>query len=226
MSDQESAYGDSFWDRGLSAPSYTRPPEYRGFRVPDVLLSGDHGRIAAWRHDQSVRRTTQRRPDLLHPSAALDDLEVRDAVPGDAGELFTLQRACWVQEQQDNPALPIAALTETFADLQRWLATDTVLVVRASGRLVGAVRARLHPGPDGDTWDIGRLMVAPDLQGRGLGRALLERIEARAPESAVVLELFTGSGSLRNQKMYKKAGYRLRGEVEPGTVALTKRRRP
>jgi tRNA (guanine37-N1)-methyltransferase len=226
MGNADSLTEESHADGLLEYPVYTKPASWRGLDVPDVLLSGDHGRIAAWRHDQSVRRTTQRRPDLLHPSAALDDLEVRDAVPGDAGELFTLQRACWVQEQQDNPAVPIAALTETFADLQRWLATDTVLVVRASGRLVGAVRARLHPGPDGDTWDIGRLMVAPDLQGRGLGRALLERIEARAPESAVVLELFTGSGSLRNQKMYKKAGYRLRGEVEPGTVALTKRRRP
>ena len=44
MSDHESAFGDSFWERGLSAPSYTRPPEYRGLTVPDVLLSGDHGK--------------------------------------------------------------------------------------------------------------------------------------------------------------------------------------
>src|SRR3989442_27287 len=49
MNDRESAHGDSFWERGLSAPSYTRPPEFRGFRVPDVLLSGDHGKIARWR---------------------------------------------------------------------------------------------------------------------------------------------------------------------------------
>jgi tRNA (guanine37-N1)-methyltransferase len=73
-------------------------------------------------------------------------------------------------------------------------------------------------------WDIGRLMVAPDLQGRGLGRQLLERIEMLAPERATSFELFTGAGSLRNQKMYKRAGYRLRGEPEPGVVALTKRR--
>lgn len=49
MSDLDSAYGDSFFGRELSGPSYTRPPEYRGHRVPDVLLSGDHARIAAWR---------------------------------------------------------------------------------------------------------------------------------------------------------------------------------
>ncbi len=60
MSDQESAYGDSFWERGLSAPSYTRPPEFRGFRVPDVLLSGDHGKIARWRISEGKRLTDER----------------------------------------------------------------------------------------------------------------------------------------------------------------------
>jgi tRNA (guanine37-N1)-methyltransferase len=60
MSDQESAYGDSFWERGLSAPSYTRPPEFRGFRVPDVLLSGDHGKIARWRITEGERLTRER----------------------------------------------------------------------------------------------------------------------------------------------------------------------
>src|SRR5206468_6087839 len=60
MSDQESAYGDSFWERGLSAPSYTRPPEFRGFRVPDVLLSGDHGKIARWRISEGKRLTERR----------------------------------------------------------------------------------------------------------------------------------------------------------------------
>jgi len=60
MSDQESAHGDSFWERGLSAPSYTRPPEFRGFRVPEVLLSGDHGKIARWRITEGKRLTEER----------------------------------------------------------------------------------------------------------------------------------------------------------------------
>ena len=52
MSDLDSARGDSFYDgRGISAPSYTRPPEYRGFKVPDVLLSGNHAEIEKWRRD-------------------------------------------------------------------------------------------------------------------------------------------------------------------------------
>ena len=49
IGDLDSALGDSFYDRGLSAPSYTRPPSYRGFAVPDVLLSGDHKKIEQWR---------------------------------------------------------------------------------------------------------------------------------------------------------------------------------
>jgi tRNA (guanine37-N1)-methyltransferase len=61
MSDQDSAYSDSFWERGLSAPSYTRPPVYRGHGVPEILLSGDHGKIAEWRRREGERLTLQRR---------------------------------------------------------------------------------------------------------------------------------------------------------------------
>ena len=61
MSDPESAYGDSFWERGLSAPSYTRPPDFRGHTVPEILLSGDHAKIAAWRKQQADRLTDERR---------------------------------------------------------------------------------------------------------------------------------------------------------------------
>lgn len=57
MSDLDSARGDSFYDRGISAPSYTRPAEYRGATVPDVLQSGDHAKIEAWRAEESLRRT-------------------------------------------------------------------------------------------------------------------------------------------------------------------------
>jgi tRNA (guanine37-N1)-methyltransferase len=52
-------------DRLLEGPSYTRPPSWRGLDVPEVLLSGDHARIAAWRREVSLRRTRERRPDLL-----------------------------------------------------------------------------------------------------------------------------------------------------------------
>lgn len=219
MGNAESLVEESHESGLLEYPVYTKPASWRGLQVPEVLLSGDHARIAAWRHEQSVRRTAQRRPDLAHPSVTLDDVLLRPAEPADAGELFTLQRACWVQEQQANPGVTIPALTEGLADVKTWLATDTVQVLRSAGRLVGAVRARVHD----QTWDIGRLMVAPDLQGSGLGRLLLERIEELAPPEVTGFELFTGAGSTRTQHVYKKAGYRLRGESEPGVVRMTKR---
>jgi tRNA (guanine37-N1)-methyltransferase len=62
MSDIESARSDSFFGRGLSAPSYTRPPEYRGHEVPEVLLSGDHAKIAKWREEEGDRLTQKRKP--------------------------------------------------------------------------------------------------------------------------------------------------------------------
>jgi len=64
ISDHESASSDSHYDGSLSAPSYTRPAEYRGLRVPEILLSGDHARIAAWRREQAESLTRERRPDL------------------------------------------------------------------------------------------------------------------------------------------------------------------
>lgn len=61
----DAAASDSFYDEGLlSAPSYTRPAEYRGWKVPAVLLSGDHAGIEAWRREQAERLTRERRPDL------------------------------------------------------------------------------------------------------------------------------------------------------------------
>jgi tRNA (guanine37-N1)-methyltransferase len=61
MSDIDSARGDSFYGRGLSAPSYTRPPDFRGHKVPDVLLSGDHKKIEEWRRGEGERLTSRRK---------------------------------------------------------------------------------------------------------------------------------------------------------------------
>ena len=64
ISDHASASTDSHYDGSLSAPSYTRPAEYRGLKVPEILLSGDHARIAAWRREKAESLTRERRPDL------------------------------------------------------------------------------------------------------------------------------------------------------------------
>jgi len=64
LGDHESASSDSHYEGLLAPPSYTRPPSYRGLDVPEVLLSGDHDKIAAWREAQAERLTRERRPDL------------------------------------------------------------------------------------------------------------------------------------------------------------------
>ena len=65
LNDETSALSDSFQGELLDAPVYTRPADWKGHKVPDVLLSGHEARIAEWRHDQALERTQQRRPDLL-----------------------------------------------------------------------------------------------------------------------------------------------------------------
>lgn len=65
LGNEQSAAGDSFTDGLLEAPHYTRPVEWRGLRVPEVLLSGHHGEVARWRWREGLRRTLQRRPDLV-----------------------------------------------------------------------------------------------------------------------------------------------------------------
>lgn len=69
LGDERSARDDSFTDGLLEYPQYTRPREYRGLSVPEVLLSGDHGRIEEWRRSQARTRTSQRRPDLMGDGA-------------------------------------------------------------------------------------------------------------------------------------------------------------
>ncbi len=65
LGDETSALSDSFQDNLLSPPVYTRPADYKGWRVPDVLLSGHDRKIAEWRHEKAVERTRERRPGLL-----------------------------------------------------------------------------------------------------------------------------------------------------------------
>jgi len=76
LGNESSAAGDSFATGLLEHPHYTRPYEYRGWRVPDILLSGHHANIEAWRREQSLRRTWLRRKELL-ATAALSEAEKR-----------------------------------------------------------------------------------------------------------------------------------------------------
>jgi tRNA (guanine37-N1)-methyltransferase len=76
LGDPDGALDDSHASGLLEYPHYTRPPEFRGWSVPEILLSGDHGRIARWRREQSLLRTWQRRPDLLG-TAQLSKLDLK-----------------------------------------------------------------------------------------------------------------------------------------------------
>ena len=67
LGDERSAAEDTFSEGLIEAPAYTRPPDFRGLKVPEVLLGGHHAKIAAWKNEQSHRRTQQHRPDLLPP---------------------------------------------------------------------------------------------------------------------------------------------------------------
>ena len=207
----------------LEPPAYTKPPVWRGREVPEVLRGGHHAQVAAWRHEQAVRRTAARRPDLLHPSRVVGGWTVVPAVRADAPELLTLQLACWVREAIANDTLAIPALHEDLATVERGIEEWRTFVVRSAGRLVGSVRGRL----DGREWDVGRLMVAPDLRGRGLGRLLLEHAQLIAPPEATAYRLHTGGASEDNIRMYRRAGFSVRGRLpgHPDVLVLTKPRR-
>jgi len=208
----------------LEGPVYTKPTSWRGLDVPPVLLSGNHGAIAGWRRTQAVERTRRVRPDLA-PSAldGMDGVVVSAATPADAGELLTLQRAAYLPEGRLNGSMSIPPLTETLDELAASLRTAaTVLLARAGGRIVGSVRGTLLE--DG-TWWVGRLMVAPDQQGRGLGSALLRQILGAAPAGAPA-GLLTGAASRRNVTLYRRHGFRVvdQGVDEVGVPVVTLRR--
>ena len=75
LNNEESAEFESFHDNLLEHPQYTRPVEFHGKRVPDVLLSGHHGNVDKWRREQSLKRTLERRPDLLEQADLSKDDE-------------------------------------------------------------------------------------------------------------------------------------------------------
>ena len=77
LGSDESAETESFADDRLEYPQYTRPREFRGMAVPEILLSGDHGKIAAWRQAQSEARTRSRRPDLLNKAERPASLRIQ-----------------------------------------------------------------------------------------------------------------------------------------------------
>lgn len=199
-------------DRLLEYPSYTKPPLWRGLAVPEVLFSGHHAQIAAWRRERALELTRERRPDLLP-----EEVLVAAATTADAGELLTLQRAAYVSEGRLHDSYDFPPLSDDLTAVEEIIDTTTCLVARRSGRLVGSVFGQPY-GDDG--WFIGRLMVAPDVQGLGLGRRLFDLIEAAAPAGIARFVLVTGARSSFNQAFYRRRGYRVVAEEVRGSVPI------
>ena len=136
----------------------------------------------------------------------------------DAGELLTLQRAAYVPEAQHyrDPDLP--PLTETLDELRAALVSPDVVAlgIRERGRLVAAVRLRFAD----DVAHLGRLVVAPDLQGQGLGSRLLRACEDVLPAGVREIRLFTGSDSGPTIRLYERFGYVRERETDAGTHRL------
>jgi len=191
-------------DQLLEYPLYTKPPSWRGLDVPEILLSGHHAKIAAWRREQAERITRERRPDLLAPEALI----IEPAKAADAGEILTLQRAAFVAEARLNSSVEIPALTEPIDGVRTAIANNIVLVARDGGRIVGSV---VGTADHADGWYVGRLVVAPDRQGEGIGSRLLAAAETAAPTGTKVIRLVTGAASDANIALYRRRGYALVG---------------
>ena len=142
----------------------------------------------------------------------------------DAGEILTLQRAAYVTEAQLYRDVDLPPLTQSLVDLAAELARPEVTVwgYRDGGRLVAAMRIRT----EGDVAHLGRVVVAPDLQGRGLGSALLSWVEHLLPEEVSAVELFTGEHSTANLRLYTRLGYRETMRTPVGEYSIVHLRKP
>lgn len=126
------------------------------------------------------------------------------AEPHDAEEILALQRLAYQAEARLYNEWKIPPLTQSLDALKEEFADSIVLKALIDGRIVGSVRAKARAG----CCAIGRLIVHPELQRRGIGSRLLQAIEAQFPEAAHY-ELFTGSKSEANIRLYQRHGYQI-----------------
>jgi GNAT superfamily N-acetyltransferase len=140
-----------------------------------------------------------------------------------AGELLTLRRAAFVTEAQqyDDPFIP--PLTQTLPELRDDMAREDVVTIGAweGLRLVGSVRVEV----EGPKATLGRLAVAPDMQGRGIGTSLLFAILPFLPAEVTEIWVFTGKDSAENLSMYEKSGFTPHHEEPAGALTYTYLRR-
>jgi ribosomal protein S18 acetylase RimI-like enzyme len=145
-----------------------------------------------------------------------DDVRVDAVTVADAGELLTLRRAAFVSEAQlyNDPNIPALrqTLEELVADLQ---STEVVTLGAWRGhRLIGSIRV----GIEGDKATLGRLAVAPDVQGHGIGTKLLFAVLGYLPETTKEVWVFTGQDSKQNIALYNKAGFEHEFDQQAGDL--------
>lgn len=128
----------------------------------------------------------------------------------DAGEVLTVQRAAFVSEAAIYGSVDMPPLTQTLSELEAELRSESGFTARIDGRLVGAIRFVEKDG----LLLIGRIAIAPDMQGEGIGRSLLEAAEQSS--AADEAELFTGSLSEANLRLYEACGYQEHERVPDG----------
>ncbi len=178
LGDEASPADESFADGLLEHPQYTRPAEYHGWKVPEVLLGGDHASIERWRQEQRVERTRARRPDRLPPQESagqdrhkvgINGVRVRSLnYPADVPALAQLWRAAGYEPGPLDEPRRLAALLDHAPGL--------AVVAEQAGQVIAAAVA----GFDGLQADLYRVAVDPANRRRGIGSALVSTIEDRA----------------------------------------------
>ncbi|WP_158102909.1 GNAT family N-acetyltransferase [Lentzea kentuckyensis] len=137
------------------------------------------------------------------------NVHIGPLAPRHAGEVLTIQRAAYLQEARRYGAWDLPPLVETLDEIRDHLNSGTPAFGAFDGtRLIGSVRSRV----DGERMEVARLAVAPDVQGGGVGRRLLEAISTQVPEEVRVVWLFTGAESDGNLSFYESAGFVRVGE--------------
>ncbi|MHB8895990.1 MAG: GNAT family N-acetyltransferase [Candidatus Geothermincolia bacterium] len=144
------------------------------------------------------------------------EYEITEAVPGDATGILEVQRLAFTEEMREYGFFDIPPITETVEDIKRDFENMVVLKATIDGAIGGSVRVKCERG----TCLVGKLSVHPRLWNKGLGTSLMLEVERACPD-AQRFELFTGSKSLRNMRLYEKLGYRpFRTEDARGGIQL------